>query len=90
MLTQLRQSYPLKAAAGIILGVFKGCEMKEGSRSLSLMDMLKDRLYDLNIPVFYGASIGHIGDNMTLPIGVKASLDADKGEVVLLERGVLL
>ncbi len=89
MLTQLRQSYPLKAAAGIILGVFRGCEMKEGSRSLSLMETLTDRLGDLNIPVFYGAAIGHIGDNLTLPIGAKASLDADKGLITLLENGVV-
>jgi len=88
MLTQLRQSYPLKAAAGIILGVFRGCEMKEGSRSLSLMETLKDRLGDLNIPVFYGAAIGHIGDNLTLPIGGKARFNADSGEIILLEKGV--
>ncbi len=88
MLTQLRQSYPLKAAAGIILGVFRGCEKKEGSRSLSLMDTLKDRLGDLNIPVFYGVAIGHIGDNLTLPIGGKARLDADSGMITLLDKSV--
>lgn len=88
MLTQLRQSYPLKAAAGIILGVFRGCEKKEGSRSLSLMETLRDRLGDLNIPVFYGAAIGHIGDNLTLPIGGKAHFDADSGIITLLEKGV--
>ena len=88
MLTQLRQSYPLKAAAGIILGVFRGCGKKEGSRSLSLMDTLKDRLGDLNIPVFYGAAIGHIGDNLTLPIGIKAHFDATSGVITLLEKGV--
>lgn len=89
MLTQLRQSYPLRDAAGIILGVFRGCEMKIGSRSLSLMDTIKDRLNDLNIPVFYGAAMGHIADNMTLPIGVKAELDADSGALILLEKGVV-
>jgi len=88
MLTQLRQSYPLKAAAGIILGVFRGCEKKEGSRSLSLLETLTDRLGDLNIPVFYGAAIGHIGDNLTLPIGGKARFDADSGVLTLLEKGV--
>jgi len=89
MLTQLRQSYPLRDAAGIILGVFRGCEMKGGSRSLSLIDTLKDRLGDLNIPVFYGAAIGHIANNMTLPIGGKASFDADNGLITLLEKGVI-
>jgi len=63
--------------------------MKAGSRSLSLMETLKDRLGDLNIPVFYGASIGHIANNMTLPIGVKAQLDANTGEIILLEKAEL-
>jgi muramoyltetrapeptide carboxypeptidase len=89
MLTQLRQSYPLKAAAGIILGVFRGCERKEGSRSLSLQATLKDRLGDLNIPVVYGTSFGHISNMCTLPIGVKARLDADKKAITLLEKAVL-
>ena len=89
MLTQLRQSYPLKEAAGIILGVFRGCEMKKGSRSLSLMETLEDRLGDLKIPVFYGTAIGHIKNNMTLPIGINARFNADRGELTLLERGVI-
>lgn len=89
MLTQLRQGYPLKEAAGIVLGVFRGCKMKKGSRSLSLIDTLKDRLYDLNIPVFYGASIGHIDNNCTLPIGVRATLDADTGVITLLDSAVV-
>lgn len=88
MLTQLRQSYPLRAAAGIILGVFNGCEAKEGSRSLSLLDTLKDRLGDLNIPVLYGASFGHISNNITLPIGIKATLDTNNKTITLLEKGV--
>ena len=53
------------------------------------METLKDRLGDLNIPVFYGASIGHIANNMTLPIGIKASFNADTGEITLLEQGVV-
>lgn len=89
MLTQLRQSYSLKTAAGIILGVFRGCEKKGGSRSLSIMETLEDRLGDLGIPVFYGAAIGHIADNLTLPIGIKAQLDANNGIITLLEKGVI-
>ena len=89
MLTQLRQSYLLREAAGIILGVFKGCEAEEGSRSLSLLETLKDRLFDLNIPVLYGASFGHIADNLTFPIGVKATLDTWEKTITLLEEGVI-
>ena len=53
------------------------------------MDTLKDRLGDLNIPVFYGAAIGHISDNLTLPIGGKARFDATSGKITLLEKNVV-
>ncbi|MEM1123970.1 MAG: hypothetical protein AAGJ18_26265 [Bacteroidota bacterium] len=43
----------------------------------------------MGIPVFYGVAIGHISDNLTLPIGVKARLDADSGMITLLEKGVV-
>jgi muramoyltetrapeptide carboxypeptidase len=36
-----------------------------------------------------GASIGHIENKMTLPIGVNAELDADKGKITLLETAIL-
>ncbi len=88
MLTQLRQSGGLKKAAGIVLGVFAGCEAKAGSNSLSLIDTLKDRLFDLEIPVYYGLPFGHIDDQCTLPVGIKVELDASKGTLTFLERAV--
>jgi muramoyltetrapeptide carboxypeptidase len=42
----------------------------------------------LNIPVAYGFPIGHIDAQWTLPLGVRARLDADAGEVELLEPAV--
>lgn len=88
MLTQLRQSGGLGKAAGIALGVFDGCEAKEGSNSLSLIDTLKDRLYDLDIPVYYGLPFGHVDDQCTLPVGIKVELDASNGKLTFLERAV--
>ncbi len=88
MLTQVRQSAGLKKAAGIALGVFDGCEAKAGSNSLSLVDTLKDRLYDLEIPVYYGLPFGHVDDQCTLPVGIKVELDATAGTLTFLEKGV--
>jgi muramoyltetrapeptide carboxypeptidase len=39
----------------------------------------------LKIPVLSGLTIGHTADQLTLPLGVMASLDADKGELVIEE-----
>ena len=85
MLTQLRQTANLKHATGILLGVFNGCQPGENDQSLPLIDTLKDRLGDLEIPVYYGFSFGHIDNNCTIPIGAKASFDTEKPILNILE-----
>lgn len=89
MLTTLRQAWPLDKAAGIALGVFSGCEAKSGSRSLSLQETLNDRLGDLNIPILYGLSFGHIDDMCTLPVGLNARLNTQTKQLNLLESAVI-
>ena len=74
MLTQLRQSLDLRSLAGIALGIFEDCNPRTADTQ-SLSDVLKDRLGDLGIPVFYGFSFGHIRDQFTLPVGIEAEFD---------------
>jgi muramoyltetrapeptide carboxypeptidase len=50
--------------------------------------VLLDHLSNLNIPVFYGAKFGHIRDKWTLPIGIKAEMNANIGSLKLLEPAV--
>jgi muramoyltetrapeptide carboxypeptidase len=89
MLTQLLLAEDkLPAAAGIVLGTFNDCEASDEDRSFSLAQVLQDRLAGLGIPVLYGLSFGHIRQNMTLPFGSQARLDADQKKVVLLEQAV--
>ncbi len=88
MLTQLRQSIDLRRLAGIALGIFEDCNPKAAG-SQSLIDVLKDRLGDLGIPVVYGLSFGHIRDQFTLPIGIQAELDTETATLTFLETGVI-
>ena len=88
MLTQLRQSVDLHSLAGIALGVFEDCNPKN-SDSQSLIDVVKDRLGDLKIPVIYGLSFGHIRDQFTLPVGIEAELDTENATMTFLETGVV-
>lgn len=88
MLTQLRQSCKLETAAGIALGIFAGCEADEDDLSLSLMETLEGQLNDLNIPVIYGLSFGHIADQCTLPIGIEATLDTSEQTITLEELAI--
>jgi muramoyltetrapeptide carboxypeptidase len=89
MLTQLLQSSNLDKAKGIILGIFEDCLPKDEEYSLSLIDTLKDRLGNLNIPVLYGFSFGHIKNMCTFPMGINAEFDADAMTVNFLENAVV-
>jgi muramoyltetrapeptide carboxypeptidase len=88
MLTQLRQSIDLHSLSGIALGIFEDCNPKTADTQ-SLIDVIKDRLGDLGIPVVYGLSFGHIRDQFTMPVGIEAELDADNATMTLLETGVI-
>jgi len=88
MLTQLLESGSLDMAKGIVCGRFSGCHPSEPERSLTLKEVLTDRLSVLEIPVFVGLPFGHIDDNFTLPIGALAEMNADDGTLRLVESGV--
>lgn len=82
MLTHLRLAGVFREVAGVILGDFGTSENGE-------MDaVLHDRLGDLGVPVACGFPFGHIDNNWTLPLGVRAHLDADAGTLELLEPAV--
>jgi muramoyltetrapeptide carboxypeptidase len=78
MFTQLRLAGKLQAAAGIVVGECKDCPPPNHDSAFSLGEVIDYLLGDLNIPVLYGLSFGHTIDQVTLPLGAMASLDADK------------
>jgi muramoyltetrapeptide carboxypeptidase len=92
MLTQLRLAGKLDEAAGIVFGECSGCRPADWRPSfestLSLGEVLDEILGKLKIPVLSGLTFGHTADQLTLPLGAMASLDAGKGELVIEEAGV--
>ena len=88
MFTQLKQSVNLRELAGIALGVFADCDAPD-DKSQTVIDVVKDQLGSLGIPVIYGLSFGHIRDQFTLPIGVDAEMDTESLSVTLLEAAVI-
>jgi len=89
MLTHLLNAGKLDRCAGVILGVFYDCDaLPDDKTSLMLREVLTDRLGALGVPVAYGLPFGHLDDNATLPIGIKARFNADEGELEFLEAGV--
>ena len=90
MLTHLFLSGALNNVAGIIVGKMRDCEPKDGgfTGSLTLEEIFRTRLGSLGKPAIYGLSFGHIRDQITLPIGVQATLDADAKTVTIDEGAV--
>lgn len=93
MLTQMIQAGKFKYASGVALGVFTKCESKPDesgiANSFSVSEVLRERLFQLEIPVYYGLSFGHIVNKFTLPFGINAELDVDNQELTLLEKAVV-
>lgn len=79
MLTQWRMMGVFKQIKGIALGRFSRCEPYPGSNSWSIIEVLRDRLGDLNIPLIYDLPFGHDGVNAALPVGQLVYLDGDTG-----------
>ena len=88
LLSQLRLAGVLGAAAGIVIGGITDVPDAGAEHVPLVEDVLHDLLGDLGIPVAYGFPFGHLEDNWTLPVGVRARLDADAGTLELLESGV--
>jgi len=89
MLTQLEIAGILKQISGVVVGKCTRCEPETPSASLSLEQVLRDHITPLGIPAWYGAMIGHITDKFTMPLGIRAEIDADRGTIQLLEPAVL-
>ena len=85
MLTQWRAMGRLTQIKGIALGRFsgwpaEGTEIKAGS-TLSVLEVMRDRLSDLNIPIVSDLPFGHDGANAALPVGLPVILNADSGQI---------
>jgi len=76
MLTQMRLAGSFKGLAGLALGSFKNCGRKK-----ELFEIVAHIFEDQPIPILAGFDFGHIQNNLTIPIGLEATLDADRGSL---------
>jgi muramoyltetrapeptide carboxypeptidase len=93
MLTQLRLAGKLKDAAGILFGECLDCRPNDYKAStawnLTFGEVLDDRFAGLNAPVLEGLTVGHTDDQLTLPLGLHVTLDADKGQLIVAESATV-
>ena len=85
----LRHSGILDRIAGMVVGVPHAIDgLEEPGASPTLAEIVLDVLGDRDVPVLGGVEFGHAGPNLPMPVGVRASLDAQRRTLALLEPAV--
>jgi muramoyltetrapeptide carboxypeptidase len=88
VLAHLRTVGALDHLAGVVVGQFTEMKKATPDGALGFDEILETYFGPLEVPVASGFPIGHVDDQWTLPLGVRARLDAEAGEVDLLEAAV--
>jgi muramoyltetrapeptide carboxypeptidase len=92
MLTHLWMTGRLKKLAGLAFGKFTNCVPKKDNpeypTSFTVEELLRDRITPLGIPAISGVNIGHIKNKLTMPIGARATVDADARTLTITEAAV--
>jgi muramoyltetrapeptide carboxypeptidase len=86
-LTAFELAGKLGAAAGIAVGQFSKFAKREEAQP-SLEEVLADHLERVPAPSFTGLCVGHGRWNLPVPIGVRATIDADKPAFTITESAL--
>ncbi len=83
LLSQLKLAGHLDGVSGLILGTFQDCgDPKE------IYNIVTEALRDTQIPILAGFDLGHGPENLTIPLGLRANLDTEKGNLQFEEPAV--
>lgn len=90
MLNQLRLAKFFKQINGVILGHFVDCVENDPSKASFTLNEVITQYFpsQLKLPVLYNVKHGHIKDNITIPYGVKCTLNASLGFIEITENAV--
>lgn len=89
MMTQLRDARVFAQVKGILAGQFTDCEIKDPAKpTLTVDDVLRENGAASPAPFLAHLPFGHEAHKMTVPIGIRAKLDAGAGILDFLEGAV--
>ncbi len=92
MLTQLDQAGKLSCCKAILLDRCAKCTPAEYKpafyNTMSVEEVICDRLAHLDVPVLYGLSFGHVADKPVMPLGVQIAVDVEKMQVEIVDAAV--
>jgi muramoyltetrapeptide carboxypeptidase len=87
-MTQLDLAVGFDKAAALMIGICEHCGPQDAQKSLTLDQTFDIHLDPLKVPAVTGYSIGHIRNQFTIPVGVRATLDTEAQTLTLLEPAV--
>jgi len=87
MLTHLLNHGGIRRAAGIVMGEMSGTDERvdAGIGGTNWRDIVRERLAGLGIPFIIDFPFGHAANMLSLPLGIRAEMDADAGTLRYLE-----
>lgn len=89
-LGHLFASTDIARAAGFIFGEWVNVKItRRNYPSLTLDQVIDDYFGKLKVPILTNVACGHGRQNLTIPLGVKAKVDADKKVIEILESAVI-
>lgn len=89
MMSQLYLGRVLEKINAFVFGKCTDCDPGgNGYGSLTLEEVIDHYIKPLGIPAYSGAMFGHIDKNWTIPNGIEAEINADKGTIQLLTPAV--
>ncbi len=84
MLYQMKMADCFQGISGVAMGSFHNCAKYE-----AICDIVRALFEDMQIPILGGFDIGHGDENMTIPMGIRATLDTDQGALIYQEAALL-
>jgi muramoyltetrapeptide carboxypeptidase len=88
MLAHLRAVGAFSRLSGVAIGRFTDLKRTAEGGAFGFDELLNQYFAPLGIPVAVGLPFGHIDAQWTLPFGVRARFDADRGTIELVEPAV--
>lgn len=85
MLTHMRHAGKLDEIQGVVVSEM----VTEDQQGLDLDSVILDVFHDQEIPIVVGFPSGHGQTNLTIPLGVEATLDGDQGRLIFHESGLV-
>lgn len=86
MMTQLALAGILGKLAGVVFGQCTRCTTGIADYSgFTVPQILQQHLAPLRVPAFHGANIGHVANQLSMPVGVRAEINAGAGTIRILE-----